>query len=424
MLLGLAALIQAAPLLLILASLLLRPLQLWRNRGYLKGASATLARLNPAIIGITGSFGKTGTKYVLGHILGAHAPVLATPGSVNTPLGIAGVVKDQLQPHHAYFVAEMGAYGPGSIARLCRLAPPAISCITAIGPAHYERFKSLATVAAAKFEIATATHAKGGACVLNVDGIAAEFWQPRVAANPGGYVLVGSNPAHLRPDDFLIENVVETTSGLALTIRHGGVATPLRAPVYGLAQAGNLAVAFAMAVRLGLAKPAIAAAMATAPAAPHRLNVQKQGGQVVIDDSYNANPAGFGAALHTLTLLAEGKRRRVLATPGVVELGTLHAETHARLGNLAAQNADVILAIAPGRMPTFTQAVKVAWGLAAQPPLATAGGPGWQATGGQVLVECATLAAARAWLAANPGSADVILIENDLPERYEARWQL
>lgn len=419
-------LVQLLPAFLLLANLLLRPAQLMQNRRFLRNATATLQRLNPTVIGLTGSFGKTSTKYILSHLLSAQAPTFATPGSVNTPLGIARIVTEQLQPHHQYFLAEMGAYGPGSIARLCKLAPPRISCITAVGAAHYERFKSLATVAAAKFEIADATHANGGLCILYVDGIPDDLWQPRVAANPTGYRLITARKALLRPGDTFIQSAEATPKGLALTLVHNKQTTQIQTPLFGMAQTGNLAVAFAMAAELGVPKATLAAAFATVPAAPHRLNVQHSGPQTVIDDSYNANPAGFKSALETLTLLAGTKprRRRVLITPGMVELGTRHAEEHAQAGLLAAHHADVILAILPQRIPTFTQAIKVAWGLSRQSPEIAGNSRLWHTQNGQILAELPTLAAARSWLQTHGLANDVLLIENDLPDLYESPWLL
>ncbi|PZP39682.1 MAG: UDP-N-acetylmuramoyl-tripeptide--D-alanyl-D-alanine ligase [Pseudomonas fluorescens] len=390
--LGLIVLIQMLPLALMIANILLKPLQSYQNRKYLTEAHTLLARLAPTTVGITGSFGKTSTKYILNHILGSSAPTLSTPGSVNTPLGIARIVREQLQPQHQYFLAEMGAYGPGSIAGLCKLAPPSIACITAVGQAHYERFKSLETVAQAKFEIPDA------------------LWQPRVAQAPESYVLVTSRPEILRgPHDYYIEKAEATSTGQTLTLAHGGTSTPFHAPIHGAVQSGNLAVAFAVASELGLPAKTIAASMATAQPAPYRLNVQHNGRQTILDDSYNANPQGFAAALETLSLQAHADpahpRRRVLITPGMVELGKAHDAEHARLGALAATHADVILAIGPARIPTFIQAVKQN---ASQAELHT----------------FPSLQVARTWVQAHGQPDDVILIANDLPDRYESRWEL
>ena len=94
-------------------------------------------------------------------MLETAAPTLITPGSVNTAMGIARVIRERLQPQHRYFVVEMGAYGIGSIRRLCALTPPHLGIITAIErAAHYERFKTLDAVSRAKYELAEAAPAR------------------------------------------------------------------------------------------------------------------------------------------------------------------------------------------------------------------------------------------------------------------------
>ena len=101
-------------------------------------------------------------------MLETAAPTLITPGSVNTAMGIARVIRERLQPQHRYFVVEMGAYGIGSIRRLCALTPPHLGIITAIGKAHYERFKTLDAVSHAKYELAEAARDNGGSVIVAV----------------------------------------------------------------------------------------------------------------------------------------------------------------------------------------------------------------------------------------------------------------
>src|SRR5690606_35311718 len=112
------------------------------------------------------------------------------------------------------------------------------------------------------------------------------LWQSRVQAAPQSYRLVSARKDVIRADDYYIEGATQTSAGLSLTLHHGGVATAFTAPIHGMVQAGNLAVAFALACEVGLKPAAVAAAMATAKPAPYRLNVQQAGGQTILDDSY------------------------------------------------------------------------------------------------------------------------------------------
>lgn len=104
-------LVQFAPFALVIANALLRPYEDMTQKKYWNEAYSKLRDLSPTVIGITGSYGKTSVKHILGHILSSHAPTLMTPGSVNTPMGITRIIREQLDETHRYFIAEMGAYG-------------------------------------------------------------------------------------------------------------------------------------------------------------------------------------------------------------------------------------------------------------------------------------------------------------------------
>ncbi len=406
--------LQILPLFLVLINLLLSPVQWFQNRQYLQNARHILARLRPTTVSISGAFGKTSTKYFLAHILSGYRPTLISPGSTNTPLGLARVIREQLQPHHAYFLAEMGSYKIGSIAKICELFPPDICATTAIGAAHYERFKSIDAVAQAEFEVIDAILerqkiASPGLAVLSIDCIPDHLWQSRVVKAPHLFRLVSSRKQLLNKNDFWIRKVTPTSRGLHIDITHLGKTTSLQTPVFGATMAPNLATAFALATLLGVPTEQSAAALKTVQPAPHRLHVKDQGSITMIDDSYNSNPEGFITALETLTLIAtqngtQPMRRRILVTPGMVELGELHDYEHKRVGDTAAEHVDVALVIMGGRIPTFVTALEQKAGL--------------------ILQQCESLSEARAWLAEHGRAGDVVLLENDLPDRYEARWDL
>jgi UDP-N-acetylmuramoyl-tripeptide--D-alanyl-D-alanine ligase len=409
---GVAAilLVQALPFLLVAANALLAPREKRINEGFLGEAREILGRLRPTVVAVTGSFGKTSTKHILAHVLSTVAPTLATPGSVNTPLGVARIVREQLKPHHRFFVVEMGAYGPGSIARLCDLTPPDLAAITAVGDAHYERFRSLETVAQAKFEIAEATLARGGSVVLNADQIDRGFRDPRIAAAPGRYALVSTDPAETAAagtNGFVIRDAVQTEQGIAFTLVHDGQEHAVTAPLYGLHHCSNVAVAFVLALKLGVPAETIVAALRSTPQVQHRLQViRSEGRPTLIDDAYNSNPTGFASALGLLDVLGGASRRRVLVTPGMVELGARHEEEHRRIGRLAGDVADLALVIGAERIPSFVAGFE----------------EGGRA--GRALHRFGSFAEAKSWLDANAARDDVVLIENDLPDLYERRLKL
>ncbi len=393
--------VQLIPVALTIGNLLTLPYENKLQKRFWEEAHAKLAALKPTIVGITGSYGKTSVKHLLGHILEVQAPVLITPGSVNTPMGIARVVRERLSSHHRFFVCEMGAYGPGSIERLCRLAPPDVAVITAIGMAHYERFKTLETVAKTKFELAEAAAKRGGPVVVAEQVL--EFEAAKQFRDRYQRIIVVGTGAECA---LRINASSQTTEGILAHVTWESVAYVLRAPIFGEHHISNMALAFAAACALGASPEDAILALASVPQISHRLEV-KQGpaGARLIDDAYNSNPAGFASGLRLLDALRTDGGRRILVTPGMVELGQAHDEEHRKIGQLAGAHADVVLAVLPGRIKTFTSAYS------SSNPSGT-------------VIPFPTFTAAQTWLEANVRSDDVVLMENDLPDLYEKKLRL
>jgi UDP-N-acetylmuramoyl-tripeptide--D-alanyl-D-alanine ligase len=394
--------VQLVPIALIGANLLLAPFEARLQAGYWREARAVLERINPIVIAVTGSYGKTSVKHILGHVLETAGPTLITPGSVNTAMGIARVIRERLGAHHRYFVVEMGAYGIGSIRHLCALTPPRIAIISAIGKAHYERFKSLDAVARAKFELAEAVRDNGGTLIVASDVM--EFAGPGefVKRHPEMVVTVGGQDTA----DLVIRSLRQEPDGIVAEISWRGEGYELRAPLFGLHQGGNIALAFAAACTLGMTPEDVVASLKSTPQVAHRLEVKRQGdGTIVIDDAYNSNPVGFASALALLDSLRQPGGRRILVTPGMAELGSENQAEHVRIGRLAASHVDVLVAVAPHRVAPLVAAFA-------------------QAAPERDIVSCPTFADAQSWLDRNLGGHDVVLIENDLPDLLEQRLRL
>jgi UDP-N-acetylmuramoyl-tripeptide--D-alanyl-D-alanine ligase len=399
---GWIAAAQLVPLALVGANLLLAPFEASVQARYWREARAALQRINPTVIAVTGSYGKTSVKHILGHVLETAGPTLITPGSVNTAMGIARVIRERLGAHHRYFVVEMGAYGIGSIRHLCALTPPCIGIISAIGKAHYERFKSLDAVAHAKFELAEAVRDNGGTVVVASDVL--QFAWPREFVERHGdiVVTVGADDA----STLFIRSLRQEAEGIVAQVFWRGTGYELRAPLFGLHQGGNIALAFAAACSLGLSPEDIVASLKTIPQIAHRLEVKRQGdGPIVIDDAYNSNPVGFASALGLLDALRRPGGRRILVTPGMAELGSEHEAEHARIGHLAAAHVDVLVAVAPHRVAPLVAAFS-------------------HAAPERAIVSCPNFADAQTWLDRNLAGHDVVLIENDLPDILEQKLRL
>ena len=411
--------IQLMPFVLIISNILLRPVESYIRHKYYSEAVDILKTLNPVIIGITGSYGKTSIKYMLKHILSAYAPTLATPGSVNTLMGITRVIREDLNADHKYFLVEMGAYGPGSIARLCDLTPPDHAIISAVGDAHYERFKSLDNVAQAKFELAQAVFSKQESSdEENMVFVNAELVDPDyiVTQTEGHESLVTilhdvQTEENLTPlKDYRaikIEDAKQTLDGIRFKLHIPDLEEPLEilAPLYGLHQIGNIALAASLAHKLGMDPQAIASVIRSMPQIKHRLEViRRRYGSTVIDDTYNANPIGFMSAIDLMRKFKNNTNgRAIVVTPGIVELGKAHHATHYDLGKkIALQKTDVLVVIRPERVKALIK-----------------GFEDGRKSEGQILKTFDSFMDAQKWVRDFADDNDVILYENDLPDLYE-----
>ncbi len=405
--------VQALPLLLVIGNLSLAPYENSVQKKLYAEALQKLADINPTIIAVTGSYGKTSVKHILAHILKVSAPTLVTPGSVNTVMGVTRILREQLAPNHKYFVTEMGAYGPGSIKKLCELTPPNVGIITSIGHAHYERFRSLEAVVQAKYELAESVLSRNGTMIVHEKTLKYEHSR-NIRNQAMDHFIACGEPmgtktpkneqeySYLSEDDLKIMSVEQTPKGLCVTIEWKEEKYTLRAPLYGIHHGHNIALAFACAMSLGMEAKDIKTALASTPQIKHRLEVkQQQDGSIIIDDAFNSNPPGFRSALHVLKVLADDRDGRgILVTPGIVELGSAHNEVHKTLGALAAETCHIVLVVNPERIPTFLEGFR-------------------SSAKSKILLEFDTFEQAQKWLIENKQSKDVILLENDLPDIYE-----
>lgn len=394
------ALVQVLPFALVAGNWLLTPYEKRIQDSFRKRAEARLKEIDPTIIGITGSFGKTSVKHILGHVLQLNTSALFTPGSVNTVMGITRIINERLDHGCKYFIVEMGAYGKGSIERLCNFTPPDHGILTAIGAAHYERFKDLETVAEAKFELATAVKAHSGKMIIDENILERVYARKRVEADRGSFVIVGESDRA----DIRIRSIEQTEKGLTVEIDEKGEAVTLFAPLFGNHHGRNIALAYALARTLGFSPDRIRTSLRSTPQISHRLEVKQQAsGVIYLDDAYNANEAGFSNALDLMQVLRKGEARRILITPGVAELGLKHDKAHLKLGKKAAETVDIAIVVKPERIPTFLQGLK-------------------SGTGNPEIQTFEQFTEARIWLDQNARAGDVVLVENDLPDLYERKF--
>jgi UDP-N-acetylmuramoyl-tripeptide--D-alanyl-D-alanine ligase len=376
-----------APALFDLAARLLLPVENRIGRRWAVQAREKLAKSGAKVVAITGSYGKTGTKGLVAHLLSGSQRVLASPASWNNRAGLARAVNEQLAPGTEVFVAEMGTYGPGEIADMCRWFPPNVSVMTAIGPVHLERFGSLERTLESKAEILeTASHA-----VLNTDDERlATLAERLVEERPE--LRIWRCSASAPEADVAVLNSEE---GSVEVLVQGRVITRLPVPAVPTV---NLACAVAAVLACGVGEDQIAGRLTTPlPQADHRLTESKGAkGFTILDDTFNSNPAGAVRALETLRSV-DGAGRRVVVTPGMVELGPLQDEANEAFAAAASEVAsDLVVVGRTNRRPLLRGAKRT----------------------GLAVVEKPNREAAVEWVKANLGPGDAVLYENDLPDVY------
>jgi UDP-N-acetylmuramoyl-tripeptide--D-alanyl-D-alanine ligase len=387
------AALPGAPWLMCAANSALAPVQRRINARFEDAARARLTAVAPEVIGITGSYGKTTTKVCVGAVLSQAMDTLITPASFNSQLGVIRTINEHLQDRHRAFVVEMGMYRAGDIAQLCDLVHPRIGVLTAIGPMHLERMGTIEAIAQAKGELARALP-PDGRLIANAD-------DPRVvkiaAESDVETVLYGLDS----PDAQVRAEAIEIAEGQTrFTLVIGDERVAARAGLLGRHNVSNLLAAAAVGHALGLSAAQIARGLARVSPPEHRLQpIPNPGaGIVVIDDAYNANPAGAAAALEVLR--EHPARRRILVTPGMVELGDEEAALNERFGRQAARVCDHVILVGPART------LPIRAGLLAE---------GFDAQQITVVVD---IAAATEALRGLTRAGDVILFENDLPDMY------
>jgi len=366
------------------SSALLAPIELRASRSWVERATRRIERVRPQIVAITGSYGKTSTKQHLADLLAGETAVVPTPRSFNNRAGLARAINDNLADGTRVFIAEMGTYGPGEIRSMCAWCPPDVAVITAIGPVHLERFGTLERTLEAKSEITE----RARSVVLNVDDQRLAVLADELAGQARDVVRAGSSS----PEADVRVEVVEGT--WRVTVRGETVAHATQIP--GI-QAVNLACALAAAVALGFDPVGLAARISKVAPVANRLAVSTApSGVLIVDDTYNSNPAGAAAALQVLAS-APVTGRRVVVTPGMVELGRRQAtENEAFAGASALLGATVLVV---GR--TNAKALEA----------------GVQAHGG-TSIGVTDRDSAVQWVRAELGPGDAVLYENDLPDHY------
>ena len=376
----------------LLANIVNTPIEKAINRHYYNDAKRIInSHKGLIIIGVTGSFGKTSTKNYLASVLAEKYNVLVTPGNFNTLLGVIRTIREHLRPYHQVFIVEMGAKQKNDIKEICDLVHPTIGIVTAVGEMHLETFKSVENIQDTKFELINSLPADGlgvinndSEYIKNYNGITSRCRIIKYAVDGNG--------------DYKAKDVVYGASGVSFALGNEQYNSRLLGAGNLLNILASIAVADHLNVPVNKQKNAIARLLPV----EHRLSMKVANGITVLDDAYNSNPQGAKMGLEVLKNFAVGEgNKRIVITPGFVEMGARQAAANKELGRTIAGSCDyAIIVNAVNR-----EAIKI--GLEE----------------GKLPVEKYFLADslnhAHAQLAKILRAGDVVLYENDLPDNFK-----
>jgi len=376
-----------SPVLVVFVFLANLPMELLIRKHYIKKAQKKLQKIGCKKIAITGSFGKTSTKQILYQILKEEFNVCATPKSYNTPMGVCKTILEDLKETDDFFVVEFGARRKGDIEFLSKLIGVDFAIITPIGNCHLETFGSVEQIENTKYELCEQArdfvifNGKSQSTRKLFDKFP---YKKYLVCEENGFAFsknVKGGPNGSKFDLVLDGNVVSCNSRLL-----------------GKANIDNIVVASAMAYLLGENLYSIKKAIEKVKPIPHRLELIKGPVVDVIDDSYNSNFDGFVRALEVLDSF--GNKKKIVVSPGIVELGKKQYETNFAVGKEVGKVADFFVVMNKSNK------------------LALLAGALSSGMGKDKILFAETRNQQKEILKKIIEKGDVVLFENDLPDNY------
>ncbi len=380
------------PLWTALAGLLAWPIEKLISEMYFRDAQRILRERKDLIrIGITGSWGKTSVKFILGTLLEEKYHTLVTPASYNTPMGVTKIIRSRLEPGHRVFVAEMGARHVGDIKEMCRLVHPQIGILTSVGPQHLDTFRTVERVAKTKYELIEALPEDGTAVFADDGDVVRGLYEKTTKEK----LISGLDPQKC---DVWAENIRISGEGSSFELCTADSRIQCRTELLGELNIRNILVCACLCFRLGMSAEQISRGIEKIRPVEHRLQlIPNPGGMTVIDDAFNSNIRG---AEQAFKVLKEMSGNRILVTPGMVELGDMEAEMNRILGRTAAGCCDTAILVGRKRSDA------IATGLLEN---------GFRQ---ENIFVVNSLEEASELLKARVKPGDTVLFENDLPDNY------
>lgn len=315
-----------------------KPIEKMVYLSYRKKATNKLNEMkNLKVIGITGSYGKTSSKNILSDILNVKYNALPSPKNFNTPYGLIITVNNHLDKFDDILIAEMGAYKVGEIKELCDLIKPKYGILTKIGTAHIEIFGSQENIMKGKFElIESLPH--DGIGVLNGDD---ELQVNYKLKNDCKILWIGIDNKDV---DVRATDIKTSNKGTTFNVIFKGDKNKYEftTKLLGYNNIYNILSSLALAKEFGLTINQMKKAVLGVKSVEHRLELRCAGNITYIDDSYNSNPVGSKMALE---VLKDMPGKRIIMTPGMVELGDKSYELNKKFGTYMKNSADIVILV-------------------------------------------------------------------------------
>ena len=358
---------------------------------YLNHAKHKLKKCENLIkIGITGSYGKTSTKYILNTILSEKYKVCMSPHSFNTLPGLSKVVNNYLTKEDDVLIAEMGARRKGDIKELCDLIKPSIGIITGIGNQHLLTFKNIENIFKTKYELIESLPENGFAVFNGENKQCLEMFDRCLIEKQ----FVGN----LENSAIKAEEICFDENGTTFSLVIDNKKFKCKTSLLGEHSVLNILLCVSVAKKLGLTNAQIVDGIKKLKPISHRLEMIKTANNIILDDSYNASVEGVKVALNVLKKL--NGREKIVVTPGLVELGNKENEENKKFGEELSKVANKVIIVNKVNFESIKQGL---------------------ISGGFLednIYQAETLEKAKLLMKDFLKSNDVVLFENDLPDNY------
>lgn len=380
------------PIFVFLAYFINYPIEKIISHSYLRKAKKKLLEFsNLKVIGITGSYAKTSVKNILYIILSEKYRVCATPSSYNTPLGLSKTILSKLDGEDEIFLAEMGAKQQKDILELCEMVSPKIGIITGIGNQHLLTFGSVDNIKKTKTEIADYVLNNGGKLFINTDSVPAE--EISVELKNSNAVSLDKNVGKV-----LVENLKVEKDGSSFELVVGEEKVKCKTILLGKHNVSNILLATNVAYELGLSLKEISSGVSKLTPTSHRLEIVKSNAPyTIIDNAYNSSVEGSKASLDVLSKFS-GKK--IVITPGLIELGKEQFNSNFEFGRDMAAVCDYVIIDSSINYDAISSGLIFA---------------GFDES---KIIQTVSLNQAVELLSKIAAEGDVVLFENDLPDNY------